>query len=71
MELFQDFPKKKSKKGKSSHLKVLPNNFFEDLLDLEFSLRRNFKFDILKEIVYMYSVSHISNSYLYYKINYS
>lgn len=40
----------------SSELKCLPPSFFEDLLDLEFSLKRNFKLDVLKEIILMYSV---------------
>ena len=41
----------------SSELKCLPPSFFEDLLDLEFSLKRNFKLDVLNEIILMYSVS--------------
>lgn len=66
MEFFQDsFSKPKNlnkqKKKKSSHIKTLPSTFFEDLLDLEFSLKRNFHFDTLKEIIYMYSVSKFLN----------
>lgn len=46
----------KSKHKKSNQIKSLPSTFFEDVLDLEFSLRRSFRFEILKEIIYMYSV---------------
>ena len=51
--------KKHKKNKKSSQLKTLPQSFFEDLLDLEFSLKRNFRFETLKEVIYMYSVSLI------------
>lgn len=46
----------KPKIKKSNQIKCLPTTFFEDLLDLEFTLKRNFRMEILKEIIAMYSV---------------
>jgi hypothetical protein len=37
-------------------IKKLPINFFEQLLDLEMNLKREFKIDGLKELVHLYSV---------------
>lgn len=44
----------------STDLRCLPPTFFEDLLDLEFSLKRNFKSEVLEEIINMYSVRKIN-----------
>lgn len=36
--------------------KKLPDNFFENVLDLEFKIRKNFSLTTLQEIINLYSV---------------
>lgn len=51
------------KKRKMS--KTLPENFFENILELEIKLKRDFAITTLKELIYMYSVSSPNNKKLY------
>lgn len=66
MEFFDNFAgtsKHKKNKKSSNHQKILPQTFFEDLLDREFSLKKNFNMETLKEIIHMYSVRNLYNIY--------
>ena len=50
----------KSKKKNNYIAKKLDNNFFENLLDMEFELKENFNMTMLQNVINSYSV-HIIN----------